>query len=49
MGKLAVQSLERRDYEQEQAIVLLMAFIFLGVQVLMDVFYKVLDPRIEYE
>lgn len=49
MGTLAVQSLGRRDYQQEQAIVLLMAFIFLGVSVLMDVFYKVLDPRIEYE
>ena len=49
MGTLALISLNRRDYQQEQAIVLLMAFIFLGVALLMDVFYKVLDPRIEYE
>ena len=49
MGKLALTSLQRRDYPQEQAIVLLMAFIFLGETLLMDIFYKVLDPRIEYE
>ena len=49
MGKLALTSLQRRDYPQEQAIVLLMAFIFLGETLLMDILYKVLDPRIEYE
>lgn len=49
MGKLAVDSLSRRDYSQEQAIVLFTAFIFLGVDLLLDIFYKVLDPRIEYD
>lgn len=49
MGTLALNSLNRRDYQQEQAIVLLMAFIFLGVALLMDILYKALDPRIEYE
>ena len=49
MGTLAVDSLSRRDYNQEQAIVLFMAFIFLGVDLLMDIMYKALDPRIEYE
>lgn len=49
MGTLAVDSLSRRDYNQEQAIVLFMAFIFLAVDLLMDIMYKALDPRIEYE
>ena len=49
MGTLAVSALSFRDYNQEQAIVLLTAFICLGVNLLMDIFYKVLDPRIEYE
>lgn len=49
MGTLAVEALNFRDYNQEQAIVLLTAFICLGVNLLMDIFYKVLDPRIEYE
>lgn len=49
MGTLAVDSLTRRDYNQEQAIVLFAAFICLGVNLLMDLFYKYLDPRIEYD
>lgn len=49
MGTLAVSSLTRRDYPQEQAIVLFTAMICLGVNLLLDIFYKVLDPRIEYE
>lgn len=49
MGTLAVDSLTRRDYPQEQAIVLFTAIICLGVNLLMDLFYKLLDPRIEYE
>ena len=49
MGTLAVESLSRRDYSQEQAVVLFVALIFLLVDLLMDIFYKMLDPRIEYE
>ena len=49
MGTLAVDSLTRRDYSQEQAIVLLTAVICLGVNLVMDIIYKLLDPRIEYE
>ena len=49
MGKLALDSLYRRDYAQEQAIVLFTAIIFIGVNILMDIVYKALDPRIEYD
>ena len=49
MGTLAVDSLGRRDYSQEQAIVLFFAMVTLVVNLIMDVFYKVMDPRIEYE
>lgn len=49
MGTLAVESLSRRDYSQEQAIVIFVALIFLGVDLIMDLIYKALDPRIEYE
>lgn len=49
MGTLAVDSLSRRDYNQEQAIVLFSALIALGVNLVLDLFYKYLDPRIEYE
>jgi peptide/nickel transport system permease protein len=49
IGTLAVDSLSRRDYNQEQAIVLFAAMITLGVNLLLDLFYKYLDPRIEFE
>ena len=49
MGTLTVDSLGRRDYPQEQAIVLFNAFVNLGTSLLMDIMYKLLDPRIEYE
>lgn len=49
MGTLAVDSLGRRDYSQEQAIVLFFAMVSLVVDLSMDIFYKILDPRIEYE
>ena len=49
MGTLAVDSLGRRDYPQEQAVVLFFAMVTLVVNLLMDIFYKVMDPRIEYE
>jgi len=49
MGTLAVDSMGNRDYPQEQAIVLVIALISLGLDLLMDVLYKLLDPRIEYD
>lgn len=49
LGTLATESMGGRDYSQEQAIVILTAIICLSVNLLMDIFYKLLDPRIEYE
>ncbi|MBQ3791559.1 MAG: ABC transporter permease [Clostridia bacterium] len=49
LGTLAVNSLSNRDYSQEQAIVLFTALICLVVNLLLDLFYKFLDPRIQYD
>lgn len=49
IGTLAVDSLSRRDYNQEQAIVLFASLLALGVNLFLDLFYKYLDPRIEFE
>ena len=49
LGTLAVNSLSNRDYSQEQAIVLFTALICLVVNLLLDLFYKLLDPRIRYD
>lgn len=49
MGKLAYDSLMRRDYAQEQAIILFIAIVLVTVNILMDIVYKWLDPRIELD
>lgn len=49
MGKLAYNSLLRRDYTQEQAIILFVAIIFIATNILLDIIYKALDPRIEFD
>jgi peptide/nickel transport system permease protein len=49
MGKLAYDSLIRRDYPQEQAIILFMTIVFVVVNIVMDIMYKWLDPRIELD
>ena len=49
MGKLALDSLNRRDYTQEQAIILFVAAIFVFTNIMLDITYKLLDPRIEFD
>ncbi|MBQ6116056.1 MAG: ABC transporter permease [Oscillospiraceae bacterium] len=47
MGKLAYDSIVRRDYPQVQAVVLVVAIIYVVINILIDIAYKALDPRIE--
>jgi peptide/nickel transport system permease protein len=48
IGRLAVQSLGARDYPIVQAVVLLAVFVFLLANLLVDIAYAYLDPRISY-
>jgi peptide/nickel transport system permease protein len=48
IGRLAVQSLGARDYPTVQAVVLLAVFVFLFANLVVDVAYAYLDPRISY-
>jgi len=48
IGRLAVQSLGARDYPTVQAVVLLAVFVFLLANLMVDVAYAYLDPRISY-
>ena len=48
IGRLAVQSLGARDYPIVQAVVLLAVFVFLAANLLVDIAYAYLDPRISY-
>ena len=48
VGRLAVQALGARDYPTVQAVVLLAVFVFLLANLLVDIAYAYLDPRISY-
>src|ERR1700730_5675638 len=48
IGRLAVQSLGARDYPTVQAVVLLGVFVFLFANLMVDIAYAYLDPRISY-
>jgi peptide/nickel transport system permease protein len=48
LGKLLVDAVAHRDYPLVQALVLLLASIFVFVNFLIDMLYVVLDPRIRY-
>jgi ABC-type dipeptide/oligopeptide/nickel transport system permease component len=46
IGRLLVESIQRRDYPVIQAGVLLTSFIFVFINILVDLIYVYLDPRI---
>lgn len=46
VGKLAVDSINMRDYPMIQAYVVWMALIYVGVNLITDISYSALDPRI---
>ncbi|MEM1376060.1 MAG: ABC transporter permease [Pseudomonadota bacterium] len=46
LGSFLVGAIFARDFPQVQAVVLFIAFVFVFVNLAVDVFYRVLDPRI---
>jgi ABC-type dipeptide/oligopeptide/nickel transport system permease component len=48
VGRLVVQAIFNRDYPLVQSIVLVLALIFVAVNLLVDILYIYLDPRISY-
>ena len=48
LGLLFVEAIARRDYTLTQALVMLVAFVFIFTNFLVDIFYAWLDPRIRY-
>jgi len=46
VGRLAVESIARRDYLVVQGVVLVIATAFVVVNFLVDILYSVLDPRV---
>jgi peptide/nickel transport system permease protein len=48
VGKLMVEAVLRRDYTMTQALILLVAAVFIVMNFLVDLLYVWLDPRISY-
>ena len=46
LGRLAIDSIFARDYPVAMAIVLLFTFFFAAINLLVDVLYAVIDPRV---
>jgi peptide/nickel transport system permease protein len=49
IGRLALQAINGRDYALLQGVILLVAAGFVVINLLVDVMYSLLDPRIRYE
>jgi peptide/nickel transport system permease protein len=49
IGQLALSSIMKRDYPLTQGILLFTATVFIVVNLLVDILYAVLDPRVKYE
>jgi peptide/nickel transport system permease protein len=48
LGRLTVDAILRRDYPVIQGVVLLFSFVYVVVNLVIDLLYTVLDPRIRY-
>jgi len=46
MGRLAIQSIYNRDYPVVQSAVFIAAVLFIGINLMLDMLYGVLDPRV---
>lgn len=48
LGRLVVEAVLARDYPVIQALILLFSFIYILINLIVDVLYTVFDPRIRY-
>ena len=48
LGRLTVDAILRRDYPVIQGVILLFSFVYVLVNLLIDILYTVIDPRIRY-
>lgn len=49
MGSLVIDAINRRDFGVVQGVVIFIAFIYVIVNLLIDISYKVVNPKISYE
>ena len=48
LGRLTVDAILRRDYPVIQGVILLFSFVYVLVNLLIDILYTLIDPRIRY-
>jgi peptide/nickel transport system permease protein len=48
LGRLVVDAITRRDYPIIQGLILFFALIYVALNLIIDLTYTVLDPRIRY-
>ena len=49
LGKLVVDSIQNKDLPTVQGVVLVLALIYIGMNLLVDISYAFIDPRIRFE
>lgn len=49
LGRLLVTSIANRDYPVVQAIIIMIVIVVVVINLLVDILYRVIDPRIEHE
>lgn len=49
LGRLSIEALTSRDFPIIRGIVLFMAFIFVVINLVVDLSYPLFDPRIKYD
>jgi peptide/nickel transport system permease protein len=48
VGRLLIQAVSRRDFPLIQGIVLTVAFLYVIINLIVDIIYVFLDPRVHY-
>jgi peptide/nickel transport system permease protein len=48
LGRLTVDAILRRDYPVIQGVVLMFSFVYVLINLIVDVIYTLIDPRIRY-
>ena len=49
IGRLVVQSILRRDYPVIQGVILVIVVLYLVINLIVDLTYRLLDPRVELQ
>jgi ABC-type dipeptide/oligopeptide/nickel transport system permease component len=46
IGRLLIESIAARDYTMVQGVVIFITFIFIFVNLIVDIAYRIIDPRV---